>query len=79
MQEAVVKPTSNGETLQGQSRAELRSNAKQGVETCVQPDHVMVRAQRSAATGEAPVLLNGGHDPMGASTLAAEAARIAKV
>jgi len=65
MNKAVVKPTSNGETLHGQSRAELRSDAQQGVETCVQPDHVTVRAQRSAETGEEPVLLNGGRESIG--------------
>src|SRR5258706_4103662 len=65
MIQAVVNHSSNGDTLQGHSRAELCGDAKQGVETCVQHDHMMVRAKRSTVTGEVPVLLNGGRGSIG--------------
>jgi hypothetical protein len=59
---AVVKSTSNGETPQGQSRAEFCGNAVQGVETCTESDRVVARTKCSAELGEEPSLLNGGRE-----------------
>lgn len=60
--QAVVKSTSNGERPQGQSRAELRGNTHQGVETSAESDRVAARTKQSIATGAVPSRLNGGHE-----------------
>jgi hypothetical protein len=57
---AVVKSTSNGETLHGQSRAELRSDAQEGVETCGRTRPSGVEGGARSGAGEVPVSLNGG-------------------
>jgi hypothetical protein len=57
---AVAKSTSNGEPLHGQSRAELRGNAKKGVETCVNSYRVVSGMNRGVVLGVEPRLLNGG-------------------
>jgi len=49
---AVVKSTSNGELLRGQSRAELRGNAKRGVETCAYSYRVVSGKKHGAAMGK---------------------------
>jgi hypothetical protein len=55
---AVVKSTSNGGTLHGQSRAEFCGNANQGVETCA----YSYGKKHGVESGEEPGLLNGGHE-----------------
>ena len=60
MMKAVVKSTSNGGTLHGQSRAEFCGNAVQGVETCTESDRVAARTKCSVELGAEPSLLNGG-------------------
>jgi hypothetical protein len=60
--QAVMKPTSNGEPSLRESRAELRGNAKERVETCAESDRVVARIKHSTDAGEAPALLNGGRE-----------------
>lgn len=60
--QAVVKSTSNGEPSQRQSRAELHSNVKQGVETCAESHRVVAGTKHSMDVGAEPTLLNGGHE-----------------
>lgn len=61
---AVAKSTSNGETLHGQSRAELLGNKQEGVETCAYSNRVMARKKHGAELGVEPSLLNGGHESL---------------
>lgn len=57
---AVVKSTSNGGTLHGQSRAEFCGNANQGVETCA----YSYGKKHGVESGVEPGLLNGGHESL---------------
>lgn len=61
--QAVIKSTSNGELSKRQSRAEPRREMRVGVETCAESHRVVAGIKHSTVVGEAPTMLNGGHEP----------------